>query len=110
LTGGQVHDVTQAIELLGDIGAGSVLANKAYDADEALSHIGAGGAKAVIPPKSNRKQAREFGRHQYKNRNLVERFFCHPKQFRRAATRYGKLASRFSAFIALAAASVIWLI
>jgi len=67
------------------------------------------GAKAVIPPKSNRKQQREYDKEQHKNRNLVERFFCRIKQFRRIAMRYEKLASRYSAFIALAA-SFIWLV
>jgi len=43
-----------------------------------------------------------------KNRNPVERFFCRIKQFQRVATRYDKLAERFSSFVALAAA-VIWL-
>jgi len=44
----------------------------------------------------------------YKHRNLIERFFCRLKEFRRIATRYDKLASRFSAFIALVA-SFAWL-
>ena len=51
---------------------------------------------------------RVFDKHRYKSRNLVERFFCRIKQFRRVATRYDKLAQRFSSFVALAA-SVIWL-
>ena len=50
----------------------------------------------------------QFDKHLYKNRNLVERFFCRIKQFRRIATRYDKLAQRFASFVALAAA-VIWL-
>ncbi|WP_296873339.1 transposase, partial [Tibeticola sp.] len=41
-------------------------------------------------------------------RNLVERFFCRLKQFRRLATRYEKLATRFNAFLQLACA-YIWL-
>jgi transposase len=103
-----VHDVTQAITLLEGIPAGAVVADKAYDADGVLAKIKESGATAVIPLKSNRKQPREFDKHQYKNRNLVERFFCRIKQFRRIATRYEKLASRYSAFIALTA-SFIWL-
>jgi transposase len=51
---------------------------------------------------------RPLDEHRYKSRNLIERFFCRIKQFRRVATRYDKLSERFSAFIALAA-SVIWL-
>lgn len=104
-----MHDVTQAIALLDDVVAGAVLADKAYDADAVLKKIKESGAKAVIPLKSNRLQQREFDENQYKNRNLVERFFCRIKQFRRIATRYEKLASRYSAFVALTA-SFIWLI
>jgi transposase len=37
----------------------------------------------------------------YKHRNLVERFFCRIKHFRRIATRYEKLAERFASFICL---------
>ena len=33
-------------------------------------------AVAVIPPRSNRKEQREYDKHYYKDRNLVERFFC----------------------------------
>ena len=108
LTGGQTHDVTQAMALLDGILAGAVVADKAYDADGVLETVAESKAKAVIPLKSNRKQQREFDKHQYKNRNLVERSFCRIKQFRRIATSYEKLASRYSAFIALTA-SFIWL-
>ena len=109
LTGGQVHDVTQAVALLEGLATDAVLGDKAYDAEEVLKKIEASGAKAVIPPKSNRKLPREYDKVQYKNRNLIERFFCRIKQFRRIATRYEKLASRYSSFIALAA-SFIWLV
>jgi transposase len=51
---------------------------------------------------------RPFDTHRYKARNLVERFFCRIKQFRRIATRYEKLALSFSSFVALTA-SIIWL-
>ena len=108
LTGGQVHDVTQAQALLEDLKPEAVLADKAYDADALLACIESKGAKAVIPPKANRKEKREFDRHQYRNRNLIERFFARLKQFRRVATRYDKLTSRFASFVALAA-SLLWL-
>lgn len=85
-----------------------MVADKAFDADALIADIQTRGAKAVIPPKSNRVKQRAFDRHQYKHRNLIERFFCRIKQFRGIATRFNKLASRFSAFIALAA-SFIWL-
>lgn len=100
--------MTQAQHLIDGIRTAAVVADKAFDADALLAAIEKAGAKAVIPPKSNRRIQRPFDRHQYKHRNLIERFFCRIKQFRRIATRYDKLASRFSSFIALAA-SFIWL-
>ena len=108
LTGGQVHDVTQAAALLQDLSPDAVLADKAYDADALLHCIEAVNAKAVIPPKSNRKVQRSFDRSQYRNRNVIERFFAQLKQFRRVATRYDKLASRFESFVIIAA-SALWL-
>lgn len=94
--------------MLGHIEPAAVLADKAYDADVLLRYIISKKAKAVIPPKRNRATQRDFDRHQYRNRNIIERFFARLKQFRRIVTCDGKLASRFSSFVALAA-SVIWL-
>ena len=108
ITGGQVHDVTQAPTWLCGLSPQAVIADKAFDSDALIDLIIKGGSAAVIPPKSNRRVQRDFERHQYQHRNLIERFFCRLKQFRRSATRYDKLASRWSSFIALAAA-FIWL-
>ena len=108
LTGGQAGDSPQALPLLQDLHPDSVSGDKAYDTDKILEHLAANNIEAVIPPKSNRVVPRAFDQHLYKNRNLIERFFCRIKQFRRIATRYDKLAERFASFVALAA-SVIWL-
>lgn len=83
-------------------------ADKAYDTDAILDHLAAHQIEAVIPPRSHRRVQRSFDRHQYKNRNLVERFFCRIKQFRRIGTRYDKLSERFASLIAFCA-TVIWL-
>lgn len=108
LTGGQAGDSPQALPLLQGLQPNSVSADKAYDTDALLEHLAAHQIEAVIPPRSHRQVQRAFDRHQYKNRNLVERFFCRIKQFRRIGTRYDKLAERFASLIALCAA-VIWL-
>jgi transposase len=108
LTGGQTHDVTQAQDLIEGVETEAVVADKAYDSDPLIESITNTGASAVIPPRQNRQQPRPFDSHQYKHRNLIERCFCRMKHFRRIATRYDKLASRFSSFIALVAA-FIWL-
>ena len=108
LTAGQAADVTEAAPLLAGIVTGAVGADKAYDSDALIETITASGAQAVIPPRCNRTQPRAFDQHVYKARNLVERFFCRIKHFRRVATRYDKLDRRYEAFIAIAAAC-IWL-
>ena len=108
LTAGQAADVTQAEPLLDGVAAKAVAADKAYDSQALIDTITASGAQAVIPPRANRTQSRTFDRHIYKSRNLVERFFCRIKHFRRIPTRYDKLDKRFEAFIAIAAAW-IWL-
>ena len=91
------------------IPAGAVIADKGYDSDPFVGAIQTTGAKAIIPPRSNRRTPREYDRERYKARNLVERFFNRLKQFRRLATRYDKLARRFNAFLHLACA-YIWLL
>ncbi|OZI14984.1 hypothetical protein CE195_04895 [Sodalis-like symbiont of Philaenus spumarius] len=53
-------------------------------------------------------EQRSLDKHLSASRNLLERFFCRIKQFRRVATRYDKLAERFALFVALTAA-FIWL-
>lgn len=108
LTGGECHDVTQAEALINEIYPAAVLADKAYDADHLIFNIVEKNAKVVIPPKSNRKEQRFYDKQQYRNRNVIERFFARIKQFRRIATRYDKLASRFESFFALVA-SIEWL-
>jgi transposase len=108
LTPGQAADVSAAEPLLERVAASAVAADKACDAQSLVDTIAASGAEVVIPPRANRTQPRTFDRHLYKGRNLVERFFCRIKHFRRVATRYDKLDRRYEAFIAIAAAG-IWL-
>lgn len=102
-------DVTQGAALVEAIPTATIIADKGYDSDALVDIIEASGAEAIIPPRSNRNIQRKVDWHRYKARNLVERFFNRLKQFRRIATRYDKLASRFNAFLHLACA-YIWLL
>jgi transposase len=109
LTGGQAHELIGADELLPDMKADVLIADKAFDADErVLQPLAVAGKKAVIPSKANRKQPRKFDRHLYAARHLIENFFARLKQYRAIATRYDKTARNFLAAVHLAA-SVIWL-
>jgi transposase len=84
-----------------------VIGDKGYDSDEFVKAIEAGGAKAVIPPRENRIEQREYDKDLYKDRNLVERFWNRMKQFRRVATRYEKTARNFLGFVRVAAIMVL---
>lgn len=108
LTGGQTADITQAPALIAGFAAQTVIADKGYDANAFVALVNAGGAAAVIPPRSNRIEQRAYDRHLYKDRNLVERFFNRIKQFRRIATRYEKLALNFTSMLNLVCA-YLWL-
>jgi transposase len=108
LSEGQVADIREAPALIQGLAAQAVVGDKGYDADELVRTIEAQGAQAVIPPRKHRIQPRDYDRHLYKDRNLVERFFNRIKQFRRIATRYEKLAPNFLSMIQLVCA-YIWL-
>jgi len=109
LTGGQAHDLIGADELLPTMEADTLLADKAFDADErVLAPLAAAGKTPVIPPKANRKNVRDYDKELYKARHLIENFFAKLKQFRAIATRYDKTARNFLAGVHLAA-SAIWL-
>jgi len=109
LTPGQAHDLEGADALLPQMVADTLLADKAFDADErVIEPLRAAGKTAVIPPKINRKIQRDYDKEAYKARHLIENFFCKLKQFRAIATRYDKTARNFLAAIHLAAA-IIWL-
>ncbi len=109
LTGGEAHDLVGADELLPDMQADALIADKAFDADKRVRQpLAAAAKKAVIPSKANRKQPKSFDRHLYAARHLIENFFAKLKQYRAIATRYDKTARNFLAAIYLAA-TVIWL-
>ena len=109
LTPGQAHDLEGADALVPQLAADTLLADKAFDADErVIEPLLAAGKTAVIPPKSNRKIQRDYDKEAYKARHLIENFFCKLKQFRAIASRYDKTARNFLAAIHLAAA-IIWL-
>lgn len=102
LTGGHVHDSQCAEELLDNKNSKFVLGDKAFDSNKILKKIETMGAIAVIPPTANRKEQRDYDKYYYKERNLIERFFCKLKQFRGIATRYCKRGKYFLEAVKLA--------
>ena len=109
LTPGQASDLDGSDVLLEGLEADILLGDKGYDADErVIERLDKQGKTAVIPPKRNRIEMREYDKELYKDRHLVENFFARLKQYRAIATRYDKLGESFLGAIYLAA-TVIWL-
>lgn len=73
-----------------------MIAVKGYDAEaRVLAPLREARQTAVIPPKRNRTEQREYDRDLYEARHLIENFFCKLKQFRVIATRYDKTTRNF---------------
>lgn len=108
LTGGQTHDITQAVALLPAAPFAHLIADKGYDAEEFVQVVRARGAVPVIPPRSNRRMPREYDAHLYRERHLVECFFSKIKQFRHVFSRFDKLALTFLGFVYFVS-TLIWL-
>ena len=109
LTGGEAHDLVGADHLLPNMQAETLIADKAFDADErVLVPLALAGKAAVIPPRAGRQRRRHYNRHLFKARHLIENFFAKLKQFRAIATRYDKTKRNFLAAVQLAGA-VTWL-
>jgi transposase len=108
LTGGQASDLAGADELLPDVAAPTVIAEKGDDADaRVLAPLREAGKVAVIPPKRNRPEQREYDRDLDEARHLIENFCCTLKQYRAIATRYDKTARNFLAAVYLAATVIL---
>jgi transposase len=107
LTPGQAHDVTQGPALIEKSDAAKVIADRGYDSDELVATIQTQGAEAVIPPRSNRLEQRDYDKEEYKKRNVVERFINNIKRCRRVATRFEKTARNFLAMVSFASIFVL---
>ena len=90
-------DCSLALPLIQGIAAECLLADKAYDTNEIIATAWESGMNPVIPPKSNRREKRDYDRALYKLRHLVENGFLEFKQWRGVATRYAKRTASYLA-------------
>jgi transposase len=108
LTAGQRHDSPLAEALIEGYEPQALIADKGYDADALLQAVTAKGIEAVIPPKKTRTEMREYDRHLYRERHLVECFIGKIKQYRRVFSRFEKLSKNYLGFLSFVSA-LIWL-
>ena len=106
LSAGNVHDIVPANGMISGLHSSFVLADRAYDCDRLIDLAKSQGSIIVIPPRSNRVDQRDYDRHIYKERHLVECFFAKIKKYRRVSTRYDKLEKMYKAAVMIAACMV----
>lgn len=107
LSAGQITDIGQAEILIDGFSFEVLLADKGYDCKRFADLVEERDADVCIPSRKNCKVQRDYDRHLYKERNLVERFFNLLKQFRRIATRYEKTAGNYLAMAHFASAIIL---
>lgn len=97
----------------------AVRGDKAYSSRAIRKHLRERGIKAVISEPRDRQGHRKrrgsrggrpvgLDAADYKNRNVIERRFCHTKQWRDLATRYDKHAIVYRAAVLIHAA-IAWI-
>lgn len=79
-----------------------LVADKAYGSRPFKQALRRRGIQPVIPRKRNQKRGRPHNASLYRERNIIERFFCRLKHFRAVATRYDKRATTYLATVMLA--------
>ena len=94
LTPGQAHDVQGFAPLFRMLAERieALLADRRYDADAIRSELATADIEAVIPARRNRRTPIPHNHQKYRWRNLIERLFNKPKNWRRVAARYDKNA------------------
>ena len=108
VTKGTSADCKHASQLIKGIDTQTLLADRGYDTDSIVNQASLAAMTVVIPPKKNRKVQREYDKHLYKVRHLVENAFLHLKRWRGIATRYAKNSASFLAAIHIRCLA-IWL-
>lgn len=99
VTSGTVADSSQVKELISEIEAQKLLADRGYDTNEVIEYLQSRGMEVVIPPKSNRRDQREFDKVVYENRYKIENTFLKLKEWRGIASRYAKTTKSYIAAV-----------
>ncbi len=108
LTGGECHESPHAPALIEGYSMQALIGDKGYDDSDFIKALIAAGVEAVIPPRANRKEQREYDAHLYRERHLVECFINKVKHYRRVFSRFEKLSKNYLGFLSFVSA-LVWL-
>lgn len=110
LSGGQTSDYIGALALVGSLPeAGTLLADRGYDADWFREALQGKGIAPCIPSRRGRKTPIPHDPNLYQQRHRIENSFARLKDWRRIATRYDRCPTVFLSACALAAVVIFWL-
>lgn len=110
LSAGQTSDYIGARALLSSLpSAGTLLADRGYDADWFRNALIERDIQPCIPSRKGRKTAIPHDADLYRKRHKIENMFARLKDWRRIATRYDRCADLFLSACALAATVMFWL-
>jgi transposase len=123
ITPGQAGDSPMLLPLMSQLRVGrdvgrprtrpdAVRGDRAYSSRAIRAHLRSRKIKAVIPERDDQKGHRkrrgsrggrpvELDAADYRNRNVIERHYCHIKQWQGLATRYAKHAITYRAAVVL---------
>ena len=102
VTGGEVHDVKLAPDLIARNRMAGLIADKAYGSDEVRSALLKRKLKCCIPAKSNAKNKINHDRNTYKKRHRIENMFARIKDLKGLALRTCRCAHTFTSFVSMA--------
>jgi transposase len=110
LSAGQTSDYIGARALLSSLPqAGTLLADRGYDADWFRNALAERGIRSCIPSRRGRKKASPHDPDLYRQRHRIENMFARLKDWRRIATRYDRCADIFLSACDLAAVVMFWI-
>jgi transposase len=98
-TKGTTADCSQTEELIADIRAQYLLADKGYDSNKIIKQAIDRGMEPAVTPRKNRKVQRPYDIDLYKLRHIIENTFLRLKDWRGIATRYAKNIKSFIAAV-----------
>jgi transposase len=110
LSAGQTSDYIGARALLPSLPrAGTLLADRGYDADWFRNALKERDIQPCIPSRRGRRLAIPHDLDLYRLRHRIENMFARLKDWRRIATRYDRCADIFLSACALAAVVMFWI-
>ena len=110
LSEGQMSDYKGAALMFDAIpDAGTMLADKGYDADWFRTALKQRGIVPCIPSRSNRRIPVGYDPTVYRLRHKIENMFGRLKDWRRIHTRYDRCPHTFMSAICIAATVIFWL-